>query len=228
MTLSKNTKTRVAIVHEWLTGMRGGEKCVEALCEVFSDATLFTLVHVKGSVSQTIERMPIRTSFIQHLPFAEKRYRQWKKFSTPKNALCIVFCVSLQLIQNVPYLKKHSKRSNLRRIKKRVHKPRTKKGRAGSPSRTYPGSLFNLSGRYVLISVIVPEISLSCRLFFITAPVILQGSISPDPGVCMSVLRAAFMLALSLSALVLSSGRIKIPNLWIIFEIWLTAIIYIV
>lgn len=68
---------RIAIVHEWLTGMRGGEKCVEALCEVFPDATLFTLVHVKGSVSPTIERMPIRTSFIQHLPFAGKKYRHY-------------------------------------------------------------------------------------------------------------------------------------------------------
>ncbi|MEO8166637.1 MAG: glycosyltransferase [bacterium] len=71
------TKPRIAIVHEWLTGMRGGEKCVEALCEVFPEATLFTLVHVKGSVSPTIERMPIRTSFIQHLPFAGKRYRHY-------------------------------------------------------------------------------------------------------------------------------------------------------
>lgn len=68
---------RVAIVHEWFTGMRGGEKCVEALCELFPTASLFTLVHVKGSVSPTIERMPIRTSFIQHLPFAQTRYRHY-------------------------------------------------------------------------------------------------------------------------------------------------------
>ncbi len=70
-------KPRIAIVHEWLTGMRGGEKCVEPLCEVFPDATLFTLVHVNGSVSPTIERMPIRTSFIQQLPFAKKKYRHY-------------------------------------------------------------------------------------------------------------------------------------------------------
>jgi glycosyltransferase involved in cell wall biosynthesis len=68
---------RIAIVHEWFTGMRGGEKCVEGLCEVFPNAHLFTLVHVKGSVSPTIERMPIRTSFIQHLPFAETKYRHY-------------------------------------------------------------------------------------------------------------------------------------------------------
>jgi glycosyltransferase involved in cell wall biosynthesis len=68
---------RLAIVHEWFTGMRGGEKCVEALCEVFPDATLFTLVHVPGSVSPIIERMPIVPSFVQRLPFAGTRYRYY-------------------------------------------------------------------------------------------------------------------------------------------------------
>lgn len=68
---------RVAIVHEWLTSMRGGEKCVEALCELFPHAELFTLLHVKGSVSPTIERMPIHTSFIQRLPLAQHRYRHY-------------------------------------------------------------------------------------------------------------------------------------------------------
>lgn len=57
--------------------MRGGEKCVEALCEVFPDATVYALLHVKGSVSSVIERMPIRTSCIQHLPFAAKHYRHY-------------------------------------------------------------------------------------------------------------------------------------------------------
>jgi glycosyltransferase involved in cell wall biosynthesis len=68
---------RIAVVHEWFTSMRGGEKCVEALCEVFPQATLFALSHVTGSVSSTIEQMPLRTSFIQHLPLAEKRYRYY-------------------------------------------------------------------------------------------------------------------------------------------------------
>lgn len=68
---------RLAIVHEWFTSMRGGEKCVEALCEVFPSATLFVLLHNPGSVSPIIERMPIQTSFIQQLPFARKKYRHY-------------------------------------------------------------------------------------------------------------------------------------------------------
>jgi glycosyltransferase involved in cell wall biosynthesis len=68
---------RIALVHDWLTGMRGGEKALEVLCERFPEAELFTLVHVAGSVSPTIERRPIHTSFIQRLPFVTRLYRQY-------------------------------------------------------------------------------------------------------------------------------------------------------
>jgi glycosyltransferase involved in cell wall biosynthesis len=68
---------RIAIVHEWFTGMRGGERVIEAMCELFPGATLFALLHVKGSSGSVIERMPMRTSFIQHLPFAKRAYRHY-------------------------------------------------------------------------------------------------------------------------------------------------------
>ena len=68
---------RVAIVHEWFTSMRGGEKCVEALCELYPHAELFALLHTQGSVSPAIERMPIHTSFIQNVPFARRHYRHY-------------------------------------------------------------------------------------------------------------------------------------------------------
>src|SRR5207249_4944582 len=68
---------RVALVHDWLTGMRGGEKALEVLCERFPDAELFTLVHVRGSVSPTIERLRPHTSFVQRLPFVKRWYRQY-------------------------------------------------------------------------------------------------------------------------------------------------------
>ena len=42
---------KVALVHDWLTGMRGGERCLEAFCELFPDADLFTLLHLPGSVA---------------------------------------------------------------------------------------------------------------------------------------------------------------------------------
>jgi glycosyltransferase involved in cell wall biosynthesis len=68
---------KIAIVHDWLTGMRGGEKALEVVCERFPDAEIFTLVHVRGSVSATIERLRIHTSFVQRLPGVKKLYRHY-------------------------------------------------------------------------------------------------------------------------------------------------------
>ena len=68
---------KVALVHDWLTGMRGGEKVLEVLCELFPDADLFTLVHRRGSVSAAIEGRRVTTSFVQRLPFAASRYRSF-------------------------------------------------------------------------------------------------------------------------------------------------------
>jgi glycosyltransferase involved in cell wall biosynthesis len=66
---------RVALVHDWLTGMRGGEKCLEILCERFPDADLFTLVHRPGSVAPVIERRRVVESWIARLPLGRSRYR---------------------------------------------------------------------------------------------------------------------------------------------------------
>ena len=68
---------RVALVHDWLTGMRGGEKVLDALCEMFPAAPLYTLVRVPGSVSARIEARPIHTSFVQHLPRPGSFYRHY-------------------------------------------------------------------------------------------------------------------------------------------------------
>ncbi|MEZ5285275.1 MAG: glycosyltransferase [Vicinamibacterales bacterium] len=68
---------RVALIHDWLTGMRGGEKVLDAMCEVFPAADIFTLVHVPGTVSPTIARHAITTSPVQWLPAAARRYREY-------------------------------------------------------------------------------------------------------------------------------------------------------
>src|ERR1700719_3061198 len=60
--------SRVALVHDWLTGMRGGEKVLEVLCEIFPKADIFTLVHIPGKVSPIIESHRIITSFLQKIP----------------------------------------------------------------------------------------------------------------------------------------------------------------
>ncbi len=68
---------KIAIVHDWLTGMRGGEKCLEVFCKLYPSADLYSLLHIPGKVSPVIESHPIHTSFIQNLPFVESKYRYY-------------------------------------------------------------------------------------------------------------------------------------------------------
>ena len=66
---------RVVLAHDWLTGMRGGEKVLESLCQRWPAAPLYTLIHKRGSVSRAIEDRPIVTSMLNKLPGVESYYR---------------------------------------------------------------------------------------------------------------------------------------------------------
>ena len=77
MHLIREHIVRVAIVHDWLTGMRGGEKVLEIFCELYPKADIFTLIHLRGSVSKIIEERNIQTSFLQRIPLAKKHYRSF-------------------------------------------------------------------------------------------------------------------------------------------------------
>ena len=67
--------TRVALVHDWLTGLRGGERVLEQICLLYPEADIFTLVHVPGSCGPIIERHRIVTSFLDRLP--REQYRRY-------------------------------------------------------------------------------------------------------------------------------------------------------
>src|SRR5262245_8946393 len=73
--MDARTGPRVVLAHDWLTGMRGGEKCLEPVCRRWPGATLYTLLHRAGSVSPAIEQLPRRTSFLQALPGVHRYYR---------------------------------------------------------------------------------------------------------------------------------------------------------
>jgi glycosyltransferase involved in cell wall biosynthesis len=66
---------RAVLVHDWLTGMRGGEKCLEVLCRRWPSAKLYTLLHKCGSASPAIESHEIQTSWLQILPQVHRYYR---------------------------------------------------------------------------------------------------------------------------------------------------------
>ncbi len=68
---------KVAIVHYWLVGMRGGEKVIEALCEMYPQADIFTHVYVPEAVSDRIRQHRIIPTFINSLPRAARMYKTY-------------------------------------------------------------------------------------------------------------------------------------------------------
>ena len=66
---------RVAIIHDWLIHMRGGEKVLESLAEVFPEATIYTLFSDRRSLSPSLQRMRIRNSILHYLPGIRTYYR---------------------------------------------------------------------------------------------------------------------------------------------------------
>lgn len=67
----------VTLSHDWLTGMRGGERVLELLCEGFPRATIYTLIHKPERISRAINAHPIYTSILQHMPGIFRTYRYY-------------------------------------------------------------------------------------------------------------------------------------------------------
>lgn len=68
---------RVAIIHYWLVGMRGGEAVLEALLDIFPDADIYTHVYDPDAVSSAIRARNVKTTFIGKLPWAKKLYKNY-------------------------------------------------------------------------------------------------------------------------------------------------------
>lgn len=71
---------KIAIIHYWLVGMRGGEKVLESLCEMFPEADIFTHAYKPEAISPTIRAHRITTTFIGRLPFATRLYQAYLPF----------------------------------------------------------------------------------------------------------------------------------------------------
>ena len=68
---------KVVLLHDWLTGYRGGERVLDALCEMYPDAPLYTLIHYPGTTSKNIENKKINSSFLNKFPGGKKHYRKF-------------------------------------------------------------------------------------------------------------------------------------------------------
>ena len=66
---------KVALIHDWLTGMLGGERCLEAFLKLYPNADVFTLVHVAGRTSALIDSRVKQVSFLNRIPGIARLYR---------------------------------------------------------------------------------------------------------------------------------------------------------
>jgi glycosyltransferase involved in cell wall biosynthesis len=75
MTCDSFSNLKIALVHDWLNGMRGGEKVLEQLCRLFPLAPIFTLHSDLSKIVPSFLDHAIHHSFIQKLPFKNRFYR---------------------------------------------------------------------------------------------------------------------------------------------------------
>jgi glycosyltransferase involved in cell wall biosynthesis len=69
---------KIAIVHDWLTVYAGAERVLEQMLNCYPDADVFSTVDfLPADKRGFIRNKPVFTSFIQHLPFARTKYRQY-------------------------------------------------------------------------------------------------------------------------------------------------------
>ena len=66
---------KIALVHDWLIHMRGGEKVLEAMAELYPDAVIYTLFSDRKKLSPSLKKMRIVNSFLNSLPGIRKFYR---------------------------------------------------------------------------------------------------------------------------------------------------------
>src|SRR4029077_5666228 len=74
---SRRFLMKVALIHYWLVGMRGGEKVLETLCEMYPGADIFPHVYVPEMVSDRIRQHRIIPTFINALPRAARMYKTY-------------------------------------------------------------------------------------------------------------------------------------------------------
>jgi len=69
---------RIAIIHEWLTGIGGSEMVLRSMLRALPDADVFTLVDVLTPAERDALELTgrtVRTSWFQHVPDIRRRYR---------------------------------------------------------------------------------------------------------------------------------------------------------
>jgi glycosyltransferase involved in cell wall biosynthesis len=76
--MSQLENLKIAIVHEWFVSYAGSERVVEQILNLFPHADLFAVVDfLEDSQRGFIHNKKVKTTFIQNLPFAKTKFRQY-------------------------------------------------------------------------------------------------------------------------------------------------------
>ncbi|MDD2239327.1 MAG: glycosyltransferase [Kiritimatiellae bacterium] len=70
-----NGARTVALAHDWLNGMRGGERCLDLICKEYPQADIYTLLYRPEQVSEAINHRTVHESGLARLPFFREHYR---------------------------------------------------------------------------------------------------------------------------------------------------------
>lgn len=98
---------RIAIVHDWLTGMRGGERVLEVFLKLYPQADLYSLLHIPGAVSPAVDARVKGTSFLQKIPGAKRFYRAllplypWAAWSLDLSGYDLIISLSHAAAKNI-------------------------------------------------------------------------------------------------------------------------------
>ncbi len=68
---------RIALVHDYFIQMGGAERVAEALHQIVPSAPLYTTVALAHRLTPGLRTAAIHTSFMQHMPGIESRFRQY-------------------------------------------------------------------------------------------------------------------------------------------------------
>ena len=98
---------RLALVHDWVTGMRGGERVLDVIAQAFPGSDLYTLFYEEGATSPAIDALNVQASSLARLPGARRHYRKllplypWAADRFPLEGYDLVLSVSHAVAKNV-------------------------------------------------------------------------------------------------------------------------------
>ncbi len=96
---------KIVLVHDYLVQYGGAERVLEAFCEIWPEAPIFTLVYDKKATRGYFEGRKIYTSFLQDIPFLKNNHRLFLMFMPQAAESFDLFGYDIVLSDSASYAK---------------------------------------------------------------------------------------------------------------------------